>query len=88
MFSIQQLLVDLDTAALSEILYLDQLQSDSDAMSLLQRYFNDKYFGVMKEAKRPILGYTVVLTPQLATVKPTSLNFLCHHSSQRLPVLA
>ncbi|QDS68841.1 hypothetical protein FKW77_007160 [Venturia effusa] len=75
MFSVQQLLLDVDTASLSDVPKVDDLPPESEAARLLSMYFCSKYFGAQKEAGRPVLGYTVVRKDQTATLKPTNLNF-------------
>lgn len=75
MFSIQQLLFDLNNAGLQSVPDFEGVDKTSDVYSLLLKYYVQFYFGTMQKKGQPVLNYTVIHKPQNATLKPTDLNF-------------
>lgn len=75
-FSIQQLLFDLDNAALQSYPNLNAFASDSAASDVLHKYFMDTYFAQLQADGKPVLGCAVVDHPETdtATMPLTDLN--------------
>jgi hypothetical protein len=75
-FSIQQLLFDLDNAALQTYPQMNGFASDSAASDVLHKYFMNTYFAQLQSEGKPVLGCAVVDQPQTdtATMKLTDLN--------------
>jgi hypothetical protein len=75
-FSVQQLLFDLDNAALESIPTIEGVDSGSNVHELLQKDFLGKYFNTVKQRGQPVLGASVM--PSIAppsTLTMTDLNF-------------
>lgn len=74
-FSLQQLLFDLDNAALQSIPNIPGLPDTSKAKELLSRYFVNAYHKVMKVKGAPVLAvHTVYNTPDTSTLKLQSME--------------
>ncbi len=75
-FSVQQLLFDLDSAALQSIPTISGVDPGSNLYLCLQKDFVGKYFSTLKQSGVPVLGCTVTqsVTPK-STLTLTNLNF-------------
>lgn len=74
-FSIQQLLFDLSSAALSSIPTIDNMNPGSLLYMIMQQYFIGAYFTELKKNGQPLLGCSVVHhDASVATMTVTNLN--------------
>jgi hypothetical protein len=75
-FSVQQLLFDLDNAALESVPQMERVDPGSTPHALLQQHFLGSYFNTVKKRGQPVLGVSV--TPSIgppSTLTMTDLNF-------------
>ncbi len=74
-FSLQQLLFDLDNAAVQSIPTIEGLPAGSDAEVVLTKSFVDLYFQTVKAYGQPVLSvHAVAQTPDNASLRLTALN--------------
>ena len=74
-FSVQQLLFDLDNAALQSTPTITGVDPGTPLYTCLQQDFVGKYFSTLKKAGEPVLGYAVTQgTPDPSTLHLTDLN--------------
>lgn len=75
-FSVQQLLFDLDSAALESLPTISGVEPGSNALAVLQKDFVGAYFAAMKKNSSPVLCCTVTQsTARASTLTLTDLNF-------------
>lgn len=76
-FSVQQLLFDLDNAALESIPTISGVTPGSPLYSALSQVFLGAYFSQMQSSGQPVLAYSVPQsTGQVGTLIPTACNFM------------
>jgi hypothetical protein len=75
-FSVQQLLLDLNTARLQSMPEIHGVEPGTDVYRILQNAFLGAYFASMKAKGTPILGYALKAqgAPSRSTLKVTDLN--------------
>lgn len=74
-FSLQQLLFDLDNAALQSIPVIQGMDSGSDAATIMTKYFINVYFSHMKEYGSPVLSVNVMNNDlTTSSLKPTAIE--------------
>ncbi|MGC9196907.1 MAG: hypothetical protein ACP5IL_15845, partial [Syntrophobacteraceae bacterium] len=78
-FSIQQLLFDLDNAALQTVPTLEGVEPGTPLHTCLENVFQGAYFSSLQKHGQPVLSYSVKRTVKAATPSPTidltDLNF-------------
>lgn len=74
-FSIQQLLFDLDNAALQSLPTIAGLPQSSNAGIVLTKFFTNYYFGILKNNGEPLLSvHTIANTPDNSSLRLTGME--------------
>jgi hypothetical protein len=89
-FSLQQLLFDLDNAALETPPTISGVTPGSPLHHCLSTYFLGYYFAAMKKKGTPLLAYTITLgAPDTSSLSLTNINFkvspLVNSNGQQIP---
>lgn len=74
-FSLQQLLFDLDNAALQSIPTIQGLDPNTDAGTVLTKSFIDLYFGIVKNEGEPVISiHAISNTPDQSSLRLTGIE--------------
>ena len=74
-FSLQQLLFDLDNAALQSIPTIQGLDPNTDAGTVLTKSFLDLYFGIVKNEGEPVISiHAISNTPDQSSLRLTGIE--------------
>jgi hypothetical protein len=73
-FSVQQLLFDLDNAALETLPTISGLAPGTQLCTCLETVFVNEYFSVLQQKGQQVLSYTISMDPSASTLALTDFN--------------